>query len=149
MMSRPVLRAACASIPVATSGISGRRTGVACFCMFEPISARFASSWSTKGIMAGDNAGFSSAARLDRLIDDTEGGAELGRRMRDRLTLLFKRVKIDHLVGHLAPLDPDIRGFDNTVVVGTRVGCHAENKPDVLSFRRVDGAEAAVVREIG
>ena len=40
------------SIPVATIGASERRSGTACFCMFAPMSARFASSFPKKGIIA-------------------------------------------------------------------------------------------------
>ena len=42
--------AVCRSMPVPTSGISGRTSGTAWRCMFEPISARFASSCSRNGI---------------------------------------------------------------------------------------------------
>ena len=38
------------SIPVPTSGFSARNTGTACRCIFEPISARLASSCSRNGI---------------------------------------------------------------------------------------------------
>jgi len=38
------------SIPVETSGTSGRIRGTAWVCMFEPMSARLASSCSRKGI---------------------------------------------------------------------------------------------------
>ena len=38
------------SMPVPTSGFSGRRQGTAWRCMFEPISARLASSCSRNGI---------------------------------------------------------------------------------------------------
>ena len=47
---RPVSITACFSIPVATSGASVTIHGVACHCMFDPMSARFASSWFRKGI---------------------------------------------------------------------------------------------------
>jgi hypothetical protein len=38
------------SMPVPTSGVSERRVGTAWRCMFEPMSARFASSCSRKGM---------------------------------------------------------------------------------------------------
>ena len=38
------------SMPVPTSGVSARSVGTAWRCMFEPMSARFASSCSRKGI---------------------------------------------------------------------------------------------------
>ncbi|MNN18904.1 hypothetical protein D3C81_1321240 [compost metagenome] len=40
------------SIPVPTSGALGIRSGTACRCMFDPISARLESSFSKKGISA-------------------------------------------------------------------------------------------------
>ena len=46
----PELRAACTSMPVPTIGDSDTSSGTACFCMFEPMSARFASSCSRNGI---------------------------------------------------------------------------------------------------
>ena len=39
-------------MPVPTSGASVRRSGTAWRCMFEPMSARFASSFSRNGISA-------------------------------------------------------------------------------------------------
>ena len=46
----PESRATTCSIPVPTSGDSGCRSGTAWRCMFEPMSARFASSFSRNGI---------------------------------------------------------------------------------------------------
>ena len=43
-------RATTRSMPVPTSGFSVRSVGTAWRCMFEPISARFASSCSRNGI---------------------------------------------------------------------------------------------------
>ncbi len=48
----PVSWAARRSIPVPTTGASGISSGTAWRCMFEPISARFASSCSRNGIIA-------------------------------------------------------------------------------------------------
>ena len=42
------------SMPVPTIGTSGIRSGTAWRCMFEPISARFASSCSRNGMSAAD-----------------------------------------------------------------------------------------------
>ena len=47
----PESRPANASIPVATSGAIGIIQGTACFCMFDPISARVPSSCSKNGII--------------------------------------------------------------------------------------------------
>ncbi len=49
-MHTPESRATVPSMPVPTSGATVRRSGTAWRCMFEPISARFASSFSRKGM---------------------------------------------------------------------------------------------------
>ncbi len=51
-IAAPESRATIASIPVPTSGASERNSGTAWRCMFEPISARLASSFSRNGISA-------------------------------------------------------------------------------------------------
>ena len=48
----PVSTAARYSRPVPTSGACGIISGTACFCMFAPMSARFASLCSRNGIKA-------------------------------------------------------------------------------------------------
>ena len=52
MMVAPESRATAASMPVPTIGASVRISGTAWRCMFEPISARLASSFSRNGISA-------------------------------------------------------------------------------------------------
>ena len=51
-MTAPESTAARFSMPVLQSGASGRRVGTAWRCMFAPIRARLASSFSRNGIMA-------------------------------------------------------------------------------------------------
>ena len=51
-MTSPASVAARYSMPVPTSGASLRSSGTDWRCMFEPISARLASSCSRNGIMA-------------------------------------------------------------------------------------------------
>ena len=51
-VTTPESLAALYSIPVPTLGASVTNSGTACLCMFEPISARLASSFSRKGIIA-------------------------------------------------------------------------------------------------
>ena len=48
----PESMATARSMPVPTSGVSDRKVGTAWRCMFEPMSARFASSCSRNGISA-------------------------------------------------------------------------------------------------
>jgi len=49
-ITAPESRAVMYSMPVPTSGASPRINGTAWRCMFEPINARLASSFSRKGI---------------------------------------------------------------------------------------------------
>ena len=51
-MTSPASTAARYSMPVPTSGASARSSGTDWRCMFEPISARLASSCSRNGIIA-------------------------------------------------------------------------------------------------
>ncbi len=49
-MQTPESTAAFSSMPVPTTGASVVRSGTACLCMLEPISARFASSFCRNGM---------------------------------------------------------------------------------------------------
>ena len=49
-MTAPESRAVMYSMPVPTNGARARSSGTAWRCMFDPISARFASSFSRNGI---------------------------------------------------------------------------------------------------
>ncbi len=51
-IAAPESRATTPSMPVPTNGASARTSGTAWRCMFEPISARLASSFSRNGISA-------------------------------------------------------------------------------------------------
>ena len=51
-IAAPKSRATTPSMPVPTNGASARTSGTAWRCMFEPISARLASSFSRNGISA-------------------------------------------------------------------------------------------------
>ena len=52
MTAAPESRATLPSMPVPTNGASARTNGTACRCMFEPMSARLASSFSKNGMSA-------------------------------------------------------------------------------------------------
>ena len=52
MITAPESSATLPSSPVPTIGVLGKRSGTAWRCMFEPISARLASSCSRNGISA-------------------------------------------------------------------------------------------------
>ena len=102
----------------------GDEHGVACFCMFEPMSARFASSCSTNGIIevAMENV---CSVETSMSVDFVARRRESARRstrtstmssamlpshqrrrraVRDALLLFFERVEIDDFVGDLALL---------------------------------------------
>ena len=79
----PESRATMASMPVPTSGASVRRSGTAWRCMFEPIRARLASSFSRKGI--------SEAATETSWFGDTSIRSTLVRPELDVLALLAGR----------------------------------------------------------
>ena len=119
----PESRATTASMPVPTSGASVRSSGTAWRCMFEPISARFASSFSRNGISdaATDTSWFGDTS----IISTSSGGdhrrtrrpcapsttsraklpvlVERRVRLRDREPLLVERREVLHLVADTRP----------------------------------------------
>ncbi len=107
------------SMPVPTIGASGSSSGTAWRCMFEPISARLASSCSRNGISAvatlDDLLGRDvhvvdlvraaprervAEARRDALVDEVTLGVERGVGLRDVMLLFLVGGEIDDLVGH-------------------------------------------------
>ena len=136
--------------------------------MFEPISARLASSFSRKGISAaatetscfGDtsmNSTFSrgvmmtSPARRQTTRSSVSMPLGVDRRvgLRDVVLRLFHRGEVDDLVRHLAVDDlATIRRLDEAVLVDAREGRQRVDQTDVRTFRRLDRADAAVVRRM-
>jgi hypothetical protein len=65
----------------------------------------------------------------------------------DEVVFLVGRQVVD-LVGHLARDDLAVGRLDEAVLVDPGVGAHRGDEPDVRTFRRLDGAEASVVRVV-
>ena len=155
------------SMPVPTSGFSARRQGTAWRCMFEPISARLASSCSRNGISEaatdticeGATSMYSilsgrgerelvAMAAGHQLVDELAGLVELGVRLGDHvLAFLDRRQELD-VLGDLAVLHAAVRRLDEAVVVGARVEGERVDEADVRAFRRLDRAHAAVVGRV-
>ena len=117
-------------MPVPISGASGFSSGTAWRCMFEPISARLASSCSRNGISAvatdqiwvGETSirstsfGGTATSSPSRERHRTCGPlsllglrVDLGVRLRDHVLLLLGGVEVDDLVGDDAVLDHPVR----------------------------------------
>ena len=134
--------------------------------MFEPISARLASSCSRKGIRAvatdqicvgetsirstcfGDTATTSpSAERQSHLgpLEPLRLRVDLGVGLGDRLLLLLGGIQVDDLVGDHAVLDHPVRGGHEPVLGDLGVGGQRADQADVRALGGLDRAHAAVV----
>ena len=156
-------------MPVPTIGDSATSNGTACFCMFEPISARFASSCSRKGISAvatlticfGETS-MKSTSVMGRSLKvwrvrhatccDREMTFLVDRRvgLRDRvLVLLVRGEEHDVIADPRGPVrlldDATERGLDEPELVDARERRERADEPDVRTFRGLDRADAAVV----
>ncbi len=160
----PESRATFSSMPVPTNGASARSSGTAWRCMFEPISARFASSFSRNGISeaATDTSCFGrdvdqvdvgrrvqhEVARLagrDEVVGEPALGVELRVRLGDGVAHLLGRRHVLHVVGDLAVLDPAVGRLDEAVLVHPREAGERVDQADVRAFRGLDRAHPAVV----
>ncbi len=83
----------------------------------------------------------------DVLRADLAGLVEHIRRGQDRLHLLVGPQVLD-LAGHLAPLDLAVGREQETVLVDLAVNAQRRDEADVGAFRGLDGADAAVVRDV-
>jgi hypothetical protein len=83
----------------------------------------------------------------DVLRADLAGLVEHVRRGQDRLHLLVGPQVLD-VAGHLAPLDLAVGGEQEAVLVDLAVDAQRRDEADVGAFRRLDGADAAVVRDV-
>ena len=165
----PVSTAARRSIPVPISGGSGFSSGTAWRCMFEPISARLASSCSRNGISAvatdqiwvGETSirstSLGSRGRV-LLLGGTDEDArafqflrlriDLGVRLGDHFVLLLGRVEVDDLVADDAVLDLPVGGRDEAVLGDLGVGGQRADQADVRALRGLDRAHPAVVGRV-
>ena len=144
-------------------------SGTAWRCMFEPMSARFASSCSRNGISdaATDTSWFG-----DTSISLTSSGVTMHEVAVVTRTRPGRRVNLPFLssVGvrlgdvrapplrapsrtatssvTLPLVDLAVRRLDEAVLVDARVGRQRRDEADVRTFRRLDRADAAVVRGV-
>ena len=73
---------------------------------------------------------------------------DLGVRLGDVVLALLHRREVDDLVGHLAVAHAAVRALDEAVLVDARVGRERVDQADVRAFRRLDRADAAVMRRV-
>ena len=166
-IAAPESRATVSSMPVPTSGASACSSGTAWRCMFEPISARLASSFSRNGISEAATetsclgltsisviwsrgAIRKSPARRAEMISSPKVPSllSLGVGLGDRVLGLFHRRQIDDLVGHLIVDDLAVRRFDEAVLVDPAEAGEAVDQADVRAFRSLDRADPAVVGRV-
>src|SRR5581483_8778565 len=87
-------------------------------------------------------------ARDDGRRGDLAGRVELGVRLRDDVLVFAVRGEVADLVGDLSVLHDAIRRLDEAVAVDARVRRERADQTDVRTFRRLDRADAAVVRVV-
>ena len=75
-------------------------------------------------------------------------GVDAGVGLGDVVAHLLHRGEVDDLVGHLAVLDLAVRALDEAVLVDARERRERVDETDVRTFRRLDRADAAVVRRM-
>ena len=91
---------------------------------------------------------FAGDAADDEFVDETAVLVELGVGLRDVVLGLFHRRQVDDVVGQLAVHDLAVRAFDEAVLVDAREGGQRVDQTDVRAFRRLDRADAAVMRRV-
>jgi hypothetical protein len=121
-MAAPESRATTASMPVPTNGASARTSGTAWRCMFEPMSARLASSFSRNGMSAAatDTSCFGADTSMRCPVRRRHQEVDVARRRQttsssvkplvrqlgvglgDVVLRLLHGGEVDHLVGDLA-----------------------------------------------
>ena len=163
----PELIATARSSPVATIGGSATRSGTAWRCMFEPISARLASSCSRNGIRPAETpticlgemsmywiwstgavtkSVWYRAVMIGPLSLPWSSNGRVGRRQVGLALLVGPHP--DDVLGHLAVLDLAVGGDQEAVLVDAAVDAQRADQPDVGPFGRLDRADAAVVRDV-
>ena len=84
----------------------------------------------------------------DEIAGQLALGVDLGVGLGDVVAHLLHGREVDHLVGHLALLDLAVGALDEAVLVDAREGRERVDEADVGAFRRLDRADAAVVRRM-
>ena len=82
------------------------------------------------------------------IVGEAALGVDRGVGLRDGVAALLHRREIDHLVGDAAVLDLAVRRFDEAVFVHPRVSRERIDQADIRPFRRLDRADAAVMRRM-
>ena len=83
-----------------------------------------------------------------QLVDELAVLVELGVRLRDHVLAFLDRRQVLDVLGDLAVLHAPVRRLDEAEVVGARVEGERVDEADVRAFRRLDRADAAVVRRV-
>ena len=156
-------------MPVPTSGASDFSSGTAWRCMFEPISARFASSCSRNGIIAvatdqicsgetstrstsfGPTVTYWPACVRHRIsVPLSLPGLRVDRRVRlgDQQLLFLGGVEVATSLGDDAVLDDAVGRRDEAVLGDLGERGQRADQADVRSLRRLDRAHAAVVGRV-
>ena len=84
----------------------------------------------------------------DQVVGEAALGVDRHVGLRDVVAALFHRREIDHLVGDAAVLDLAVGRLDEAVLVDAREGRERVDQADVRAFRRLDRADAAVMRRM-
>ena len=95
-----------------------------------------------------ERGGLRRAAHEDAVVDEPALVVELGVGLGDDVLLLLIGGEVDDLVGDLAVLHHPVRRLDEAERVDPGVRRERTDEADVGTFRRLDGAHAAVVREV-
>ncbi len=82
------------------------------------------------------------------VADELAGLVDLGVRGREHRVVLLVGAQPHDFVGDLAVLDDDVRRGQEAVVVERAVDREARDQADVRAFRRLDRAQAPVVRDV-
>jgi hypothetical protein len=89
-----------------------------------------------------------AVAARHQLVGELAVLVELGVRLRDHVLAFLDRRQVLDVLGDLAVLHAAVRRLDEAVVVGARVEGERVDEADVRAFRRLDRADAAVVRRV-
>src|SRR4029079_5853255 len=84
----------------------------------------------------------------DEIVRQLALGIDLGVGLRNVVAHLLHRRQVDDLVGELAVDDLAVRALDEAVLVDARERRQRVDEADVRTFRRLDRADAAVVRRM-
>ena len=87
-------------------------------------------------------------AHDDEIVGEAAFRIDRGIGLRDGVAPLLHRREIDHLVGDAAVFDLAIRRLDEAVFVHPRIGRERIDQADIRPFRRLDRADAAVMRRM-